>query len=34
MRKLNLITAEPEDSLYDEFFYAGGFIVGTTPSDF
>jgi acid phosphatase type 7 len=26
----DLIT-EPEDELYDEFFYAGGFIFGTTP---
>lgn len=26
------ITSDPEDLKYDEFFYAGGFIFGTTPS--
>ncbi len=28
------LTEEPSDELYDEFFYAGGFIFGATPSIF
>lgn len=28
------ITQDPKDELYDDFFYAGGFIFGTTPSIF